>query len=130
MAAHAAEAALAAGGALAQWWSQLGSGVSGRAGIAITNRGLAHVMARHMPGGAETANASLFNAGENFWALVRAAESVTPVAQSVGPNFQRIVSAGRVIGVDRATGQATYVYTVITNAMGELVTMFPGLPAR
>jgi len=104
--------------------------VSGRATIAGTNDSIAHVLARHFPGGAQTANASIFNAGERIPALLRAAEAVRPVAQRVGPNFQRIVDAGRTIGVDRATGQATRIYTVITNAMGELVTMFPGLPAR
>jgi hypothetical protein len=39
-----------------------------------------------------------------------------------------VANAGRQIGVDRATGQATSTYTVITNAAGELITMFPGVP--
>ena len=78
--------------------------------------------------GAKTALKSLFNGGENVPALVRAAESVTPVAQKVGTNFERIVDAGRVIGVDRATRQATTIYTVITDAAENMVTMFPGLP--
>ena len=104
--------------------------LSGRAGITATNERLAHVTARHFPGGTEAAGKSLFNAGENVSALIRGAESVTPVAQKVGPNFQRIVDAGRVIGVDRATGQATGVYTVITDSAGNMVTMFPGLPTR
>ena len=85
-------------------------------------------MERHFPGGAKTALKSLFNGGENVPALVRAAESVTPVAQKVGTNFERIVDAGRVIGVDRATRQATTIYTVITDAAENMVTMFPGLP--
>ena len=80
-----------------------------------------------MPGGLQSAGKSLFGAGENVSALTRAAESVTPVLQR-GGNFERIVNAGRVIGVDRVTGQATSKYTVITNAAGELVTMFPGKP--
>ncbi len=64
-------------------------------------------------------------------ALARAAKSVTPTIQANG-NFARIVNAGRVIGVARRTGQAasqaTSTYTVITNAVGELVTVFPGTP--
>ena len=82
-----------------------------------------------MPGGAQTARASIFNAGENVRALVEAAERVAPTLQD-GGNFQRIVDAGRVIGVDRATGQATSIYTVITNAAGQMVTVFPGVPSR
>jgi len=107
-----------------------GAQQSGHAGITVTNERLAHVAARHLHGGAETAGKSLFNAGENVSGLLRAAESVTPVAQSVGSNFQRAVNAGRAIGVDRATGQATNVYTVMTDSAGNMVTMFPGLPTR
>ena len=95
--------------------------------ITVTKRGLAHTVARHMPGGARTAGKSLFGAGESVSALAQAAESVTPVIQR-GGNLARIMNAGRVIGVDRATGKATRIYTVITNAVGELVTMFPGTP--
>jgi hypothetical protein len=103
--------------------------LSGRAEITVTNGRLAHVMARHFPGGAETAGKSLFNAGESFPALVREADSFPPVAQKVGSNFQRVVDAGRIIGVDYA-GKATSIYTVITDAAGDLITMFPGLPRR
>jgi hypothetical protein len=60
--------------------------------------------------------------------LVAGAEGVQAVKQAVGRNFERVVDAGRAIGVDRATGQATSIYTVITNIRNELVTMFPGIP--
>jgi hypothetical protein len=105
--------ALAAGGA--------------KSAINVGERGLGHVLARHFPGGAQTAGKSLFGAGETVPGLVRAAEGVAPVLQR-GGNFQRIVDAGRVIGVDRATGLPTSTYTVITDAAGNLVTMFPGIP--
>jgi len=95
--------------------------------INIGERGLAYVLARHFPGGAQTAGKSLFNAGETVRGLVRAAESVAPVRQ-LGGNFQRIVEAGRVVGADRATNLPTSIYTVITDAAGNLVTMFPGIP--
>jgi RHS repeat-associated protein len=103
------------------------TGGAGNVGIAVTRRGAAHVMARHFPGGARTAGKSIFNAAENLVDLVRGAEGVAPVRQA-GGNFQRVVTAGREVGVDRASGNATNVYTVITNMANELVTMFPGTP--
>jgi hypothetical protein len=56
--------------------------------------------------------------------------SVPRQAQAGGQNYQRVVDAGRPIGFDVVTGRATSVYTVITNAANEVVTAFPGLPAR
>jgi RHS repeat-associated protein len=35
--------------------------------------------------------------------------------------FERVVDAGRVIGTDKATGELTSWYTVVTNAKGELI---------
>lgn len=70
---------------------------------------------------------SLFNAGEDITGLINAAENVTPVQQANG-NLQRVVDAGRPIGIDRVTGQPTNIYTVITTTAGNLVTAFPGLP--
>ena len=96
-------------------------------GIRLTARGAAHVMARHFPGGARTAGKSVFNAAESLAGLVEGAEGVSAVRQANG-NFQRIVTAGRDVGVNRATGAQTNVYTVITNKVNELVTMFPGTP--
>lgn len=94
----------------------------------VTSRGLQHVLDRHAVGGAQTAGKSTFNAGENIVDLIRQAESV-PAVQQVGRNtFERVVNAGRSIGVDRATGQPTSTYTVITNAAGDLITAFPGIP--
>jgi hypothetical protein len=74
-----------------------------------------------------TAGKSVFSAGEDVKALIVAAEATKPVQQAAG-NFERIVDAGRVIGIDRATGQPTTVYTVITNSADKLVTAFPGRP--
>jgi RHS repeat-associated protein len=103
------------------------TGGSGNA-INITGRGLAHVVERHAVRGALNAGKSIFNAAEDIVSLVRGAESVAPVAQSGGRNFQRVVQAGREIGTDVSTGQPTSTYTVITNARNELVTAFPGVP--
>lgn len=60
--------------------------------------------------------------------LIRQAESVPAVQQAGRTTFQRVVDAGRTIGVDRATGQPTSTYTVITDAAGKLITAFPGKP--
>ncbi len=51
-----------------------------------------------------------------------------PAVRQAGGNYQRIVNAGRIIGVDRVTGKPTSVYTIITNAAGDLITAFPGTP--
>lgn len=95
--------------------------------ITITEKGLAHIAARHLIGGAKTAGKSLFNAGTDVRALVKAAEGVAPTTNGVG-NLERIVQAATTVGTDRATGQATSVYTVVTKPNGELVTAFPGRP--
>jgi len=95
--------------------------------IRATDNGVAHVLARHTVGGTQTAGKSVFSAGEDVVGLIRQAEQVAPLQQA-GGNFQRIVDAGRAIGVDRATGQATSTYTVITDAAGNLITAFPGVP--
>ena len=87
-----------------------------------------HQLERHVAGGAQTAGKSLFFGGaSDVQALIKAAEGVAPTLQS-GGNLQRVANAGRAIGIDRATGAATSVYTVITNQAGNLVTAFPGSP--
>jgi hypothetical protein len=98
------------------------------AGINITARGLAHVLARHVAGGAQTAGKSIFSGGvADVRALIEAARHTLPTLQANG-RLQRIVDAGRPIGFDRATGTTTSQYTVITEVNGNLVTAFPGLP--
>lgn len=92
-----------------------------------TKKGLEHVTDRHTTGGAQSAGKSVFSQGEDISKLVEAAEGVAPKPQS-GGNFERIVDAGRPIGIDRATNQATSTYTVITTPAGDLVTAFPGVP--
>jgi hypothetical protein len=95
--------------------------------INITTKGLAHVTAGHTIGGAESAGNSIFNLGENLPGLIKGAEKVEPVRQA-GGNIERIVDAGRNIGIDRTTGVQTTIYTVITRPNGDLVTAFPGRP--
>lgn len=47
-----------------------------------------------------------------------------------GGNYQRVVDAGREIGIDAITGMPTTKFTIITNKAGDLLTAFPGLPGR
>jgi hypothetical protein len=106
----------------------LGSGAAAAANrIEMPSHRLWHVLIRHFPGGSESAGKSLFLIGEEVVSLVRLGERIQPVLQR-GGNYQRIVDAGRSIGFDRATGQLTSVYTIITNPANQLVTMFPGVP--
>jgi len=105
--------------------AQLAAGAA--AGINITGGGLAHVLERHAVGGANTAGKSIFSAGENISRLIRDVSSAARVQQS-GGNFARVTDAGRAIGIDRATGRPTSIYTVITNAAEDLITAFPGRP--
>ena len=51
----------------------------------------------------------------------------SPMVPQANTNFARVFNAGYNIGIDRTTGNATSIYTVITNALGELVTAYPGL---
>lgn len=95
--------------------------------IEITESALQHVIDRHTVGGSMTAGKSIFSSGENVRDLIKDAELLAPTPQDRG-NYQRVVDAGRTIGIDRRTGQPTSTYTVITTESGKLVTAFPGLP--
>jgi RHS repeat-associated protein len=99
-------------------------------GIKITSKGLLHVMQRHTINIiAKFASKSKFNTtdAEEIENLIMQATQ-HPVTQQSGGNLERIVDAGRIVGVDRATGLPTSTYTVITKPSGELVTAFPGKP--
>jgi hypothetical protein len=93
--------------------------------IRLTAKSVVHVLERHIALGEKSAGKSIFNAVEGIVDLVRGADNVAPVTQT-NRNLRRVVNAGRDIGLDRATGQQTSTYTVITNKLNELVTMFPG----
>ncbi len=51
-----------------------------------------------------------------------------PMKRQINGNFSRVVNAGRNIGIDRATGNLTSIYTIITNGQGNLITALPGIP--
>jgi hypothetical protein len=95
-------------------------------GVSLGLRGLGHVIERHTVGGALSAGKSVFNTGEDFYAL--ATNAAQAQATASGRNFVRVVDAGRPIGIDRLTSQQTSIYTVVTNRSGNVVTMHPGRP--
>jgi RHS repeat-associated protein len=86
-----------------------------------------HIRPRH---GYESraANTSKFNKGTDFESLSRTAQNVRPSFDPVRQNYVRTVNAGRPVGIDRATGSPTNFYTVVSQADGFIVTMFPGFP--
>ena len=107
-----------------------GLSAGGRAALAVTERGLAHVLARHVTGGALTAGKSVFYGGaKEVRQLIDAAGRVSPTQQP-GGRLGWIVDAGRDIGIDRTTGLPTSQYTVISDHVGALITAFPGVPGR
>lgn len=95
--------------------------------INITEEGLAHIFDRHLAEGSLSAGKSLFNDKDSIAPLIASAAGIVPITQENG-NLAYVVDARRVVGVDRETGQATSVYTVITKPGGDLVTAFPGNP--
>jgi len=97
-------------------------------GINVTEQGMQHVLERHIVNGIpEFAGKSKFTTGVNLQELIQQATQMPMVRQANG-NFARTFDAGRAIGLDRATGQASSTVTIITRPNGNLVTMFPGVP--
>ncbi|MCU7375764.1 hypothetical protein PEC18_34345 [Paucibacter sp. O1-1] len=96
--------------------------------INITQRGLAHTLDRHSINQiTKWLNKSKFsNASEIQDLIIKATQQ--PMLRQPNGNYARVVDAGKLIGTDRASGQATSIYTVITNAIGDLVTASPGKP--
>jgi RHS repeat-associated protein len=130
-------AALVAGPLAARWASRVGLPWASRLAYEryvrrfrceLTADARRHILDRHFPGGRLVGkDKSIFNFNEDLDRLTRAARRVAPIPQRNG-NFVRIVDAGRPIGVDRATGRLTSIYSVVTDRNGEVVTAFPGVP--
>lgn len=97
-------------------------------GINVTEQGMQHVLERHIVNGiSEFAGKSKFTTGVNLQELIQQGTQMPMVRQANG-NFARTFDAGRAIGVNRATGQASSTVTIITGPNGNLITMFPGAP--
>ena len=88
-----------------------------------------HVNDRHLKGGADyiPGKSSYVYDSEDVTALINGAQSYQRNEQPNG-NFNRVINAGHVVGVDATTGKPTSVYTVVTTPSGELVTAHPGMP--
>jgi hypothetical protein len=82
---------------------------------------------RHTINGAKSLGRSVFSEGKNIEELIKASEKVQPIQQGSG-NLERVVDAGRTVGIDRNTGAPTSIYTVITDIKNSLITAFPGKP--
>lgn len=95
--------------------------------IITTESRLQHVTDGHTAGGVSSAGKSVFSSNTDIQALVRQAEGAKTALQP-GGNYERVVDAGKTIGLDRTTGQPTSIYTIITDKYGNLVTAFPGKP--
>ena len=70
---------------------------------------------------------SLFFPGVDIPKLVAMAEGLPKIPQK-GGKFARIATAKELIGLDRANGMPTKIYTVISDACDMVVTVHPGLP--
>jgi|JRYF01.1.fsa_nt_gb hypothetical protein len=107
--------------------SSNGGGGNGGESIVVNKDALSHIFDRHTIKGTKNSESSIFFNKNDIPNLLRDAEKVKPVSQS-STRFERIVDAGRIIGIDASTGETTSIYTVITDQHGNLITMFPGLP--
>jgi len=118
------------GNAFAGWakGASRGGGNLLNPGINLTEKGMGHTIARHTHSEiAEFAGKSKFNAGEDIGQLIRSGTQMPMVRQGNG-NYARTFNVGRSVGIDRGTGGQTSMMTIITNARGDLVTAFPGVP--
>jgi hypothetical protein len=102
------------------------SGAGSSAKILIGSA-IKHIVSRHTAEGALHAGASIFANEADILTLIKKAESSVPELQA-GGNYQRVVTNSVNVGIDRTTGTVTKVYTVITDAVGNLITAFPGRP--
>jgi hypothetical protein len=104
----------------------IGLGSIAETKINISEGALDHVLEAHT---GNVPNKSTFTVpADEVKGLIEKASSVVPTPQSIGKNLQRIVDAGRTIGIVRGTGLPTSIYTVITDIYDNLVTAFPGTP--
>jgi hypothetical protein len=100
--------------------------------INVTNKGLLHTLERHTINGVKKwmgKSKFLVSSEDAVRELIQRATQIPGVKQANG-NIQRIVNAGKDIGIDMATKSKTSIYTVITDASNNLVTAFPGVPGR
>lgn len=95
--------------------------------VLVTESGMTHILERHTAAGIRSASKSIFFEGTDLPSLARSAGRTFGVMQRNG-RLIRVVGAERSVGVDVLSGEASQIYTVVTEGSGELVTMFPGFP--
>ena len=94
--------------------------------IKMSDSRILHVLELHV-GQGSPGKSVFFGGRDEVIALIKAA-ATHPAALQQNGRLQRVVNAGRMIGIDRATNAPTSTYTVITTTADELVTAFPGMP--
>lgn len=95
--------------------------------IQIHPKALAHIEARHIAPWPEKFPTSLFFPDVDLNRLLVKATKIPRRLQN-GGNYERILEASRLIGIDRRSGSPTEIYTVITSPQEKLITIFPGKP--
>ncbi len=101
-----------------------------RAGSQAEGAGWKHAVFEHFSG---KPNKSQFTVSqEEFRTILQSKEVVnSPVSRILesanGPRYVRDIDLGKVIGIDKFSGQATSRFTVLTDRYGNLVTASPGI---
>jgi RHS repeat-associated protein len=96
--------------------------------IHASERAYGHIRDEHFNGDPE--RSSQFNEGEDIEALIESIlENAIASAQNpVGHEWLIVGQADHIVGIDKWTGEATDIYTVVTDADGNLRTAYPGTP--
>lgn len=111
--------------------AQGGEFVARGAQITLSEKRYQHIINRHTLGGSEfvAGKTSYFNDGVDIKSLVNKSSKQTGVVNSDG-YIERVVNAGKNVGVDRVTGKQTSTYSVITDKKGNVITAHPGKPGK
>jgi len=93
----------------------------------LGEEGKAHILERHVTAWPKNLPKSLFLPETDLSALAEQAAR-TPVHKTQRNRLVWIIDAKRPVGMDREQAQLTSIYTVISDAYGNIRTMFPGRP--
>lgn len=99
--------------------------------ISVSQNRIQHVIDRHTLTGSKfvEGKTSYFNDGINIQSLIEKASDYT--GQTTKNGFiERVIDAGKNIGVDRSSGKQTSIYTVITDIKNKFITSHPGKPGK
>lgn len=94
--------------------------------INITRRAWRHILQHHTDAQfSRQRKKSKFYDDEDLVQLIVQADQYVP-RRLLNGNLERVFDAGHPVGVERKSGKATSVVTVVTQPDNDLVTMFPG----